>query len=463
MTRTAAALALGAALLAPAAAGAQTGPAAAPPALPPVLLDQCVAETCKARLTAPQLLNEAQALVMAQRYDEAKPMIAALATLPQYRFETRFLSGMVFAGTGNHAAAAEQYKAILADDPSQTRVRLELGRAMLAMGHTASADKQFRIAGEDDELPEDVARTIRAVRDVIRASRAWRLNIDFGIVPDSNINNATAADTINILWGGGTLPVTLDERAKARSGVGQTASISAGVRLPVMENVSALVDFDSAGTNYGGTLYDDYQVQAASGAELRIGRSSVSLQAVGAQRWFAGRVASRQGGVKAGFQARLSNIDQLGVQLDFRRTDALFDPAYDGWQGAAYVTYERAVAKALYVSGGGFVRRDWLAADAYSSKEAGVIAGLGGELRKGITFGLSGSVSRAEFDSNIPVFSIDPRADWRFQARATLGTRSIRVLGFSPQVSGSYSRIDSNIPFFANDRLRFRFAVARYF
>lgn len=463
MIRAPAALALAAALLAPAAAGAQTGPVAAPPGLPPVLLDQCVAETCKARLTAPQLLNEAQALVMAQRYDEARPMIDALATLPQYRFETRFLSGMVFAAKGHHAAAAEQYKAILADDPSQTRVRLELARAMLAMGQTTSADKQFRIAAEDDDLPEDVARTIRAVRDVIRASRAWRLSVDFGIVPDSNINNATASDTINILWGGNTLPVTLDDKAKARSGVGQTASLSGGVRLPVAEHVSALIDFDGSGTNYQGTLYDDYMGQAAAGAELRIGRASFSMQAVGAQRWFAGKLASRQGGVKAGFQARLSNVDQLGVQLDFRRTDAMFDPAYDGWQGGAYLTYERAVARALYVSGGGFARRDWLAADAYSNKEVGVIAGFGGELRRGITFGLSGSVSRAVFDSNIPVFSIDPRADWRYTARATLGTRSIRVLGFSPQISASYSRIDSNIPYFANDRVRFRFAVARYF
>lgn len=431
---------------------------------PRPLIDTCTAETCKARLTPEQLLGEVQLLILAKRFDEARPMLAALSQLSHLKFETRFLSGMLLSGTGDHAGAAEQYKAILADRPNQTRVRLELARAMLAMGKTASADRQFKLAQQDDELPDDVARTIRAVRNVIRSQRAWRLNIDFGIAPDSNINNATGADTVTILWSGYQLPVTLDPQAQARSGVGQTASVSAGLRLPVAEQVSAIADLDASGNNYSDTDFDDYQLQAAAGAELRVTRdTSVSLQAVGAQRWYGGRLVSRQGGAKAGFQTRFSDRDQIGVQLDARKTDALFDPAYDGWQVGAYATYERAIAKTLVVSAGGFARRDWLGADAYSSAELGAIAGFGGELPLGISFGISGSVSRAVFDAPIPIFSLEPRRDWRYTARATLGNRKIDLLGFSPQVSASFSRVDSSIPFYANDRLRFRFAVVRYF
>lgn len=468
MIHARAALALAAALLAPAAAGAQTAPpsAGAPvtPPGPPSILDQCVAELCKARLTPEQLLMEAQALIVARRYEEVRPMLAALSTVPDFKLETRFLSGLYFTGIGNHAAAAEQYKAILKDDPGQTRVRLELGKTMLAMGKPQSADRQFKLAQQDDDLPEDIARTIRAVRDVIRARRAWRLNVDFGIAPDSNINNATAADTITILWGGIPLPVSLDDAAKAKSGLGQTASLGAGLRLPVAENVSALIDLDGAGTNYAGTAFDDYQAQFAAGGEIRFaGDTSISLQAVGAQRWFGGKLVNRQTGAKAGFQTQLSNIDRVGVQLDMRRTESLFDKAYGGWQGAAYLTYERAIAKTFIVSGGGFARRDWLAAEAYSSSELGVIAGFGGELPYGISFGFSGTASRAVFDAPMPLFSLEARKDWRFTARATLGNRKIDLWGFSPQISASYTRIDSSIPYYANDRLRFRLAVVRYF
>lgn len=443
---------LAATLLAPAGTHAQT------------LLDRCVAETCKARLTPQQVVGELIALIDARRFDEAQPMLAALGQMPEYRLETRFLSGRIAAAKGDHKAAINFYRDILADDPSQTRVRLELGREMLAIGHSASADKQFRIAQQSDDLPEDVARTIRSVRDVIRSRRAWRLDVDFGIAPDTNINNATSVDTITVQWGSNQLPVTLDENAKARSGLGQTATISGGFRLPVADKTALLFDLDSSGNNYSGTDFDDYQVQLATGAEYRFSRdTSVSAQLVGAQRWYGGALASRQIGIKTGFQTRLSNTRQLGFQIDARRTDARFDNAYDGWQIGAYATYEQAIAKSLVASTGAFVRRDWLKADAYSSTELGVIAGVGGELPYGINFGLSGTISRAKFDASIPLFSPEPRDDWRYTARATLGNRKIRFWGFSPQVSASYSRIDSSIPFFANDRLRFRLAVARYF
>jgi outer membrane protein len=451
MRAAAAALALWAALLAPAAAAQN-------------LVDRCVAQTCKARLTPDQLLGEVQALIAAKRLDEAQPMLAALAQLPQYRFETRYLSGQLLAARGDHDGAARFYQLILADDPNQTRVRLELGREMLAAGRMQSADRQFRIAQQDDDLPEDVAKTIRAVRDVIRARRAWRLDIDLGLAPDSNINNATSAETVTVQWGGWQLPLTLDDRARAKSGTGQTGSVSGGVRLPAGDKLSVLVELDSSGTNYAGTDYDDFQVQAAAGAEWRLDRSnSVSLQAVGAQRWYGGHLVSRQAGAKLGYQARLTRADQLGVQLDLRRTDARFDPAYDGWQLGAYATYEHALSKSLVASAGLFGRRDWLKAAAFSSTEGGVIAGVGGELPMGISFGLSGSVSRARFDAAMPIFSAEPRADWRSTVRATLGNRRIALWGFSPQVSASYTRVDTPLRFFANDRLRFRFSLARYF
>ena len=436
----------------------------APGARAQSILDRCTAETCKARLTPDQVIGELVTLIEARRFDEARPMLDALAQMPQYRLEARFLSGRLAAAKGDHKVAIAFYRDILADDPAQTRVRLELGREMLAIGHTASADKQFRIAQQSDDLPEDIARTIRSVRDVIRSRRAWRLDVDFGFAPDTNINNATSLDTITVQWGSNQLPITLDENARARSGIGQTATISGGFRLPVADRTSMLFDLDSSGNNYSGVDFDDYQVQLAAGPELRFNQdTSMSVQAVAAQRWYGGHLASRQTGVKTGFQTRLSNIQQIGFQLDTRRTDARFDDAYDGWQVGAYATYERAVAKSLVASAGLFARRDWLKADAYSSTELGLIAGFGGELPYGISFGLSGSASRATFDAPIPLFSPEPREDWRYTARATLGNRKIRVWGFSPQISASYSRIDSSIPFFANDRLRFRFAVARYF
>ncbi len=425
---------------------------------------KCVVGICQMRVTPEQLLARAETLVRERRFDEAKPLIEALAQAPNMRLPSRFLTGYAASEQGDFATAATMFKAILVDDPGQTRVRLELARAMLGMGQTASADRQFRIAQQADNLPPDIAAVIRGARQVIRSNRAWRFDVDLGIAPDSNINNATAAERIDVLFGDTILPIELDGNARARSGTGQTASINAGIRLPVGGNVAVLGAIDSAGTNYAGKTFDDYSVQGAAGAELLLSDTrSVSVEGVVAQRWFGGRVASRQFGIRTGAQIGLGGNARLGLQLDTRRTTALFDPNYSGWQAGLYATAEKPVSSTMVASFGGFARRDWLTAGAYSNTELGITAGLGGELPLGLTFGVSGSVSRATFDAPIAMFSTDSRGDWRYGGRLTLGNRGIRVFGFSPQAALSYNRNASNIAYFATDRLRLRFSLARYF
>jgi hypothetical protein len=72
-------------------------------------------------------------------------------------------------------------------------------------------------------------------------------------------------------------------------------------------------------------------------------------------------------------------------------------------------------------------------------------------------------MSRAVYDEPNYFFSLDPRRDWRFNARLTIGNRAIKLLGFSPTVTISYARNASSIEYFKTQRARFRFALARYF
>ncbi|HEU4959824.1 MAG TPA: surface lipoprotein assembly modifier [Sphingomonas sp.] len=425
---------------------------------------RCAAGTCRVRLTPDQLEAAAERLVKAKRYAEAAPLIAALRQAPGYLMKSRFLAGYVAEQNGRYEEAAGYYRAILADDPRQTGVRLALAKTMLALHQPEAADRQFKIAEQDDQLPPEVLRTIRKVRDTIRASRPWQVDISFGLAPDSNINGATAADTITVNFAGTSIPLELDDKAKAHSGIGETGRVSARLRLPVGGKLAALVDLDGLGTNYSGSAYDDFTVQGATGVELTLSqRASVSLEGVVAQRWFGGDVVSRQVGVKAGAQRLLDTKRQVGVQIDLRHTEALFNHGYDGWQGGLYATYEQAIAPAVVVSASPFIRRDWLTEPAYSNTEVGANVGVGGEMPMGIDFGLSAGASRAVYDAPIVFFDANPRKDWRFVARATLGDRKIRILGLSPQVSWSFTRIDSTLRLYDMSRSRVEFTLARYF
>ncbi|KQT32837.1 hypothetical protein ASG29_14195 [Sphingomonas sp. Leaf412] len=452
----------------PAAAG--PGPVAAgtpAPAAATVAADAgtpCPAAPCQLRFTPPQLLSAIERLVVERRYAEARGLIAVLRLAPGFALQTRFLTGYMAAQEGDHAAAAGAYKAILADDPGQTRVRLELGRAMLALGQAAAADRQLRLAQQSRELDPDLARLVRGARQVIRSSRAFRADVSIGLAPDSNINNATDARTVNVRLGDVELPLSLNEDARARSGTGVTAVGAMAGRLPVAADLFLLGNLDASGTNYPGRRFDDYLVQGALGGDVQLSNSvSASLQAVAAQRWFGGAIASRQLGMRGGAQVALDDVRRLGVQLDVRRTRSDFDRGFGGWQGGLYASYETGLGRSAIAAAQAFVRRDWLNADALSNVEVGGGATLAGELPFGINYSFGGTVSRALFDAPQPIFSADPRRDWRLISHASLGYRKIRLFGFSPQVAWQASRIDSSIGFYRATRNRVTLTVARYF
>ncbi|ATW03630.1 hypothetical protein CHN51_08845 [Sphingorhabdus sp. YGSMI21] len=419
---------------------------------------------CNLRVTPQQLLAQAEALIQQKNYQAALPLVDALGQVPELQMQQRFLAGYIAIETGDIKGAIRKFRSILDENPGQTRVRLELARAYLLTGKEASADYHFRLAQNDENLPDEIARTIRNTRSILRDQRIWRFSFDFGFAPDTNINGATDAESIDINFGPIKLPLQLDENARERSGIGQTAGFSGGIRIKTSDRMALLFDADSKIVNYKGKEADDIVVQVAAGPELRIARySSISLQAVGLHRWYGGRLATREYGGRVGYQQALSEGQRLGVELDVRRTESQTSDSYSGWQLGANATYEHLVGKALIASASVFARRDLLNAEGFSSFNYGVNLGLGGELPLGLNAGVAASVSRSAFDAPLLLYSTEKRQDWRGFARAYMGSRKIKFLGFSPSVDYVYSRVDSNYDLYEMSRHRVNFKFARYF
>jgi hypothetical protein len=430
----------------------------------PVAEPDCQAGYCSMRMTAPELLTAAEQLVLNKQYDDARPLVAALAQAPELAMERQFLEGFIAAETGDLRTASAKFRRVLALRPDMTRARLELARTLMMQGKDKAADYHFSLAEDDDSLPPEIARTIYAARGLIRERRTWDLNLNFGLAPDSNINNATSDRTVDVLFGNATLPLTLDDAARARTGVGQIASVSGSVRLRLSDGLAMVVDADGHAVNYDGRSADDISSLVAAGPELTLGGDTrVTLAATAGQRWYGGALATRSYGVRAGVQKHLGDGARIAAQFDLRRLESGFSPSYDGWQMAGYVSLEKVVRQTMVASVTGFARREPLRADAYSNTEAGVIAGIGGELPWGLNAGLSGQLSRATYDEALAIFGPKPRKDIRLQARAFLGARSLRVAGFAPSVSYTYAATHSNIGLYDFDRHRVEFQLARYF
>ncbi|MCB2059741.1 MAG: surface lipoprotein assembly modifier [Novosphingobium sp.] len=439
-------------------------PAPAISAATPPAASTCVHGKCEFRLSPSQLLAIAERLVVEKKYNEARPFVAALQSAPGLELQYNFLGGMIALETGDPKTATARFRSILKDNPAQTRVRLELARALLMQGKFTAADYHLRLAQDDEDLPDDIARQISNVRSIIRSNRKWRFGFDFGFAPDSNINSATNAETVDVNFGPVRLPVTLNEEARARSGVGMTASMYASLRIPAAEDLAFVFDTDASFVNYEGKDADDHAVQLAAGPELTLDNNTrVTAQGVGLMRWYGGRLVTRQFGSKLTLQHDLSSGQRLGVQLDGRRTESPVNSGYNGWQLGVNATYEQVIAKSAIASGSIYARREFMNEDAYSNTTFGFSAGIGGELPFGINAGLSGGVSYSKYDKPQTVFSFDDRTDWRYQGRVYLGLRQFRLAGFSPSIEYRYSQIDTNYDFYRSERHRVNFKLARYF
>jgi outer membrane protein len=424
----------------------------------------CANGICHVSMTGDQLVARAEQLVAAKDYKNAKPLIEILGQAPEFSMQYRFLKGYVAAETGDLKTAETEFRAILRDDPKQTRVRLELARIMMMMGKEAAADYNFRLVEHDSDLPPGIAQTIRTARGILRDKRKWHFNVDFGLAPDTNINGATSAESVNINFGPFQLPLTLDPNARKTSGVGITGGVSAGLRLKMSEKVAMLIDTDTHIVNYKGTFADDLDTQLAVGPEIRIGKTaSLSVQGVGEQRWVGWDSAKRDLGLQIGLQKVLDAGQRVGVAIDTRKTWSQFSDSYSGNVFGGNATYERVIGRSFIASASVFGRIDDLRSKASSSTVYGANIGIGGELPLGVNAGINASLSSADYGAPQYLYSYEKRHDTRYYSRIYAGIRSIKFQGFSPSVEYDFTKVDSNYTLYASNRHRINFKLSRYF
>ena len=85
--------------------------------------------TCQCRRTKPAH-NPGIRPFFRKKYAELKPLLLELHQEPAPHLEVLFLTGMLAAEEGDFAKAADEFRAMLARDPSLIRPRLELASAL---------------------------------------------------------------------------------------------------------------------------------------------------------------------------------------------------------------------------------------------------------------------------------------------------------------------------------------------
>jgi hypothetical protein len=393
------------------------------------------------------------------------PAMAAAQAVPQPSdgsgfdadIERDFVEAMTSYEAGDYRRAEGLLRHILDREPGLLRVRLELARTLYMEKKDEQADYHFRLAAA--EHPSGlVSRNIRRFREAIRSRRAWRFNVDFGFAPDSNINSATAKETVD-LYG---LPFRLDPSARARSGTGVFVGGDASVRINRDGKIPIYLGAYGRWLRYRDHQFDDAYAGLEAGPEFRLAGGRLRATATGLMRWYGQRPLVASVGGHLDFEKLVGDKWTLGATLLVRHNNYARRHDVDGWGAEARVSAIRPLGPTTLGLAYVGAERNWATdpGQAFSRELMGiaVLKEIGWGLRPQIGIDIARQVN----DGPLAPFG-KQRRDWLLQGSFSIYKRDWNLGGFAPSLSVTMTRNRSTIPIYDEKRLRAEIRLTKAF
>lgn len=272
-------------------------------------------------------------------YASAETAYRALATNPdiEIRTEARFRLGMMLADQHRYADAAIEFRKILDEKPKAVRIRLELARMDAMLGRPGAAARELR-AAQATGLPPEVQQVVRFYANALEAQKPFGYSFSAAIAPDTNINRATRSDTLGTVIG----DFTLDDNAKAQSGIGLALQDQAYFRRALDQRTRLLVQVSGQGNLYRQSQFNDVILAVQAGPERASGKDRFNFNASGAWRWYGGSAFSRTFGASGSWQHPLDKRSQLRLGGSAARDNNLHNDLQDATNYAASIDIDRA-------------------------------------------------------------------------------------------------------------------------
>ena len=374
----------------------------------------------------------------------------------EVRAEARFRLGMLLAAQGRNRDAALAFRRLLDEKPDAARVRIELARVLALIGDEAAARREIRQA-QAIGLPSDVALVVDQFANALRARKPIGGSLSFAFVPDSNINRATDAETLDTV----VAPLTLSEDARSQSGVGIRLGGQGYARLPVGDRLTLLPRVSAQAELYRRSQFNDISASVALGLEAVGERSRFRPSIAQTVRFYGGDLYAQTRAASINWVRALGRRAQLDVTGTVGRADYRLNDLQDGWLFDLSAAYERAFDAR---SGGSLS----LAANRQTARDPGYATTAGGasllywrDLGRVTLFGTAG-VRRLESDARLFPFD-DRRREWLYSAGAGGTFRQLTVSGFAPVVRVSWERNASTVGIYDYRRFAVDFGITRAF
>lgn len=409
-------------------------------------------------LAATDLFDLASQAQAGGRPGDAVALYDALARDPdpEIRAEARFRKGMMFADARRYADAASAFRALLDEKPEAVRVRLELARMLAALGDEAAARRELRQA-EAAGLPPDVTASVGQFARALRSPKRLGGSLELALAPDSNINRATQARTLDTV----IAPLVLSRNARARSGLGVRAGGQGFAKFALSEELSLVPRLAATANLYRAGSFNDISGSALFGLEWQRIRDRWSPSVGQTWRWYGGHPYARTQTLALDWLHGLGRRSQLVASGSANRARYL----RNGSQSGAIFDVNLSIERAFDARTGANLT---ISATRQTARDAGyaTIAGgaslLGWREVAGASLFASLSARRTEGDARLFLFP-ERRREWLLNARAGATLRRLAVAGVAPLVRVSYERNRSSVGIYDYRRISGEIGVVRAF
>lgn len=402
-------------------------------------------------------LAAAQNLVATGQLDAARDLLVRRLSADPDAVDVLFMLGMIAIDKNDLPSAIVRFRQALVHEPNAARIRLELARTLFLAKKDEEADYHFKLAIAA-KPPAAVIANIARFREAIRARRAWRFNLNFGIAPDSNINAATDRERVDIFG----LPFELDPSARARSGTGIIAGGDANIRLMRSTKVPLYLGAYGRVDRYPDHRFDDIYLGGEAGPEFRFAGGRLRVAATAFNRWYGGEQLVTSLGGRVNFDKVVGGKLGMEASLAMRHNAYAGRDDVDGWDIEAALSANRALGPSTLGFAYAGIQRSIAADPGQSNWQARIGVGLLKEIGWGLRPQLAIEAGHQINDAPLALFG-KTRRDWRLQASASLYKRDWNVMGFAPLIRVSYTRTFSTIILYDQKRLRAEFGITKAF
>lgn len=410
------------------------------------------AETGEVRLSDEEGL--ALAATLYNRGDEAAAewvySLLLQSRRPEISVEGAFLLSQIYVARGQYGQAIALLTGILNRFPNLARVRLELARAYFLNENWDDARFHFELVKGGQNIPPGVVANVDLFLREIRRKKSWSLEVGFGYVPDSNLNQASGVTEECIGTSMGLLCRAVEDK---KSGHGARLNVTGNHYWKLARNFGVRSTLGLYLTEYGNSEYDDYILYAASGPRLLFGNSEASIQATLQRRVYGGESYGESPGLRFDMQNDFGRFI-LGSGASFRKNNyarEAVDAALRGREYRAYLTPRLIVTSRGFVQAGLDYTRDETAIDSYGSDRLRYSLGGYYFFKYGFSLFVEGGLTQARHHAGQWYVTDDyrlgyiRRQDIVKDFTVELGSNIWEGLGMRPALQYAYIRQNSNI------------------